>query len=515
MSLLARLLRPSAVNLMDDRLWTASTIGSTAYSGVYVSAETALMSSAVWACTRLIAESIATMPTITYRRLRDGKERAPDHPLYTLLHDEPNAVQTAFTWKRTMMVHALLYGGGYSRIMPGPRGPVDHLDPIHPDDITVEGLAGGGIRYMVRGDDGVKRPVNAEDILHLPGLSLDGVQGLSLVKYARESIGLALAAEGYSAKFYSQNAQPGGVLTHPNKLSKEAAERVAESWQAAHSGLNNAYKVAVLEEGLDWKQTGMTHADAELIAQLDWSAADIARFFNVPLHMIQLMTKSTSWGSGLEEMGVGFVVFTLLPWVKNWEQIISKRLILAPQTYFVEFLLDSLMRGKQQDRYNAYAMGRQWGWLSVNDIRRMENMNPVPDGDGYLEPMNMREIGAEPEPAAPPTPPPAPPPGRNQGHYQLLLHEAATRIIRKEVAAMSKLARRTAGDPDAWRQGVAEFYMDHAAFVAETLRINKAQAEAYCTQQGAALIANGAAIMEDWETRRAGDLIALALGGAE
>jgi HK97 family phage portal protein len=228
MSLLARLLQPSAVHpLMDDRLWSSYAVGSEAYSGVYVTPETSLMSSAVWACVQLISESIATMPAIMYRRLANGgKERAPDHPLYSMLHDDPNEWQTAFTFKKVMMVHALLYGNGYARIVAGPRGPVDALEPIHPDDIELEALRGGGYRYKVRNADGVKVPVNAEDIFHLPGLSLDGVQGLSLVKYARESIALALAADRYSAKLYGQGAHVGGLLRHPNKLSPEAAQRI-------------------------------------------------------------------------------------------------------------------------------------------------------------------------------------------------------------------------------------------------------------------------------------------------
>ena len=510
MGFLTKLLRPTAAT-RDAAMWTPSAIGSKAYSGVTVTPETSLMASPVWACTRLIAESIAAMPTIMYRRLADGgKERDPNHPLYALLHDSPNDLQTAFAWKRVMMVHALLYGGGYSRILPGVRGPVDRLEPIHPNNIRIEGLPSGGIRYQIRGDDGIESPVNAEDIFHLPGLSLDGVSGLSLVEYARESIGLELAAKGYSAKFFGQNARPGGVLQHPGKLSPEAAKNMRESWEEAHAGVANAHRVAVLEEGTEWKQTGMTHQDAELIAQLDWASADIARFFNVPLHMIQLMTKTTSWGSGIEEMGIEFVVFSLLPWIKNWEQLIAKNLILAPERYFAEFLVDSLMRGKQSDRYSAYATGRNWGWLSANDVRKLENMNPVEGGDAYLRPLNMVDAN---EPELPPMHRPPTPAQQTEGHYQLLLHEAASRVIRKEIMAMGKAAKRTADDADAWQAAVAEFYDTHGAYVAEALRIGRDDADQYAAEQAEALVTHGATIMADWETVRAGDLIALAMGG--
>jgi HK97 family phage portal protein len=499
MGLLDSLLRPRALNPMDDRYYTTmNNIGAVASSGAYVNAETALSSSTVWACTRLIAECIAMMPTLVYRRRSDGgKERAAGHPLYYLLHDSPNELQTAFAWKRTLMTHALLYGGGYSRINAGARGAVDSLPMIHPDNIRTETLPGGGIRYQVRGEDGIEEPVPSEDIFHLPGLSLDGVNGLSLVRYARESIGLALSAEDYSARFYSQSAAPSGILKTAGKLGPESAERQKQRWQDAHSGATNWHKTAVLEEGLEWQQIGVNNVDAELIAQLDWSAADIARFFNVPLHMVQLMTKTTSWGSGIEEMGIEFVVFTLLPWIRNWEQLISKKLILAPQSYFAEFLVDALMRGKLGDRYSAYSIGRNGGWLSVNEIRGLENLNPIPDGDRYLEPLNMQEAGQR--DAAEPQPQPEPPDDAS-AHYRLLLHEAAARVVRKEIAAMTKAAQRCGDNLGAWMEEVNRFYAGHAAFVVHTLQAPWDEAERYTSQQAHALLTQGADAMADWET---------------
>lgn len=525
MKALSRMLWPgvgawSPPGVANEGAWTsAGSIGSVSQSGLYVGPERALQASAVWSCVRLIAESIATMPIIMYRRLPDGgKERATWHPLYSILHDSPNELQTAFDFKRVLMVHALLYGNGYALIGDGPRGAVDHLTPLYPESVRVERIE-GGIRYQVRGANGREQPVNAEDILHLPGLSLDGISGMSLVTVARESIGLALAAEGYSARFYSQNARPGGVLKTEKKLSPEGAERLRTSWQAAHAGLGNAHSVAVLEEGTEWQQTGMTNQDAELIAQLDWSAADIARFFNVPLHMIQLMTKSTSWGSGIEEMGIEFVTFTLLPWIRNWEQLIQKRLVLAPQQYFAEFLVDSLMRGKLTERYEAYATGRNWGWLSVDDIRTKENMNPLPDGLGqrYLEPLNMQPAGATPmaetaeteEAEARASDAPA------GGHYALLLREAAARVVRKEIAAMTRVGHRHAEDHEAFTEAVGAFYQEHAAFVAQVMHIAPGQAEAYCASQRDDLLADGPEAMTEWEPRAVDRLVTLAKGATQ
>jgi len=509
MGFLTQLLQPQLRANADpnnEAVWTtASSLGGYAASGVYVDSKTALQASPVWACTRLLAESIASMPIIVYRRLSGGgKERASDHPIYELLHDAPNSLQTAFQFKRTLMVHALLWGNGYARIYPGVRGAVDRLELLHPDNVRVETIP-GGVRYQVKGDDGREVPVNDEDIFQLPGLSVDGINGLGLMKYARESIGLALAAEQYSARVFSQGSRPGGLLKSPKVLTDAAAKRLKESWQAAHSGLGHAHQVAVLEEGVEWEATSMTNEEAQLIAQLDWSAADIARFFNVPLHMIQLMTKTTSLGSGIEEMGIQFVTYTLLPWIRNWEDTIRKDLIVANRTYFAEFLLEALLRGKQGDRYTAYATGRQWGWLSVNDIRRLENMNPVPDGDVYLQPMNMAPAGTLPEPE-----PASAEALEMEGHYELLLQEAAARVVRKEIAAMTKAAKRTEGDAEAWERAVVDFYCTHADFVERTLHISSEAAIHYVADQMDALFQAGLDVMADWETRRVADLIALA-----
>jgi HK97 family phage portal protein len=518
MGWLAELLRPTPraslnADPNDERTWITSPIGGSASSGVYVNADTALQASPVWACVRLLAESLASLPVIIYRRTADGgKERATDHPLYELLHDQPNPLQTAFGFKRAMMAQALLFGNAYAQIAPGTRGAVDSLNMLYADRVHPEALPGGGIRYMVTGNDGIARAVNDEDVFHLPGLSLDGITGLSLIRYARESIGLVLAAEGYSSRFYSQNARPGGILRYPKALTVDAAARLRTSWQEAHAGLGNAHQVAVLEEGAEWQQTGMTNQDAELIAQLDWSIADVARYFNVPLHMIQQMTKTTSWGSGIEEMSIEFVTYSLLPWVRNWEDTIRKDLIVAKRTYFAEFLLEGLLRGKQSDRYTAYNTGRQGGWLSVNEIRRFENMNAIEGGDQYLSPLNMAPVGPEPAPqsaAAEPTPPEEP---AAAAHYQLLLREAAGRVVRKEIAAMSRAAKRCGEDRGAWAAAVQEFYATHGRFVAETLHIPVLSAECYVIAQLAALLTAGPDAMDDWEARRVDDLIALAGG---
>jgi hypothetical protein len=258
----------------------------------------------------------------------------------------------------------------------------------------------------------------------------------------------------------------------------------------------------------------MTNEDAQFLATREFQSEDVCRWFRVPPHMVGLTSKTTSWGSGIEQLSLNFLIYTLMIWLKRWEQAVGRDLILAPQTYYAEFLTDALLRGNTKDRYDAYAIARNWGWLSANDIRRRENENPIPNGDVYLQPLNMVEAGSPPADA----PPPALPAGKSAGaaaHYALLVHDAAARVIRREIAALTKVAQRTADDASAWRAEVAAFYADHAAFVASALRVPLASAERYVGEQRAALERYGARAMVDWETCRVTDLVALAMGQEE
>jgi HK97 family phage portal protein len=497
----------------DSDFWYRA-VGPESATGVRVSADTAMRASAVWGCVRLISETIASLPLSIYSSTPDGgRKEAKGHPIYTLLHYRPNRLQTSTEFIQMLTAHALLRGNGYGRIVPGPRGPVDQILPLNPDRVTPEELPGGGVRYRVIEMDGQTSVLNDEDVLHLRGIASAGVVGLSVIEHARETVGLALATESYGARLFSQNARPGGVITHPLKLSAEAAARLSASWQAAHSGLANAHKPAVLEEGAKWEQVGMTNEDAQFLATREFQAEEIARWFGVPPHMIGLTSKSTSWGSGIEAQSINFLTYTLLPWLRRWEQTIARDLIAADGYYFAKFNVNGLLRGDSAARAAYYRDGRQWGWLSVNKILELEDMNPIgPEGDRYLEPLNMKGAG---DPAPAPTAPPASNNNAARAHYALLVHDAAARVIRREIAALTKVAQRTADDASAWRAEVAAFYADHAAFVASALRVPLASAERYVGEQRAALERYGARAMVDWETCRVTDLVALAMGQEE
>lgn len=498
------------MSVNDESAWHPIGWGATTAAGVPVNTDNALKLSVVWACVRLLSETIASLPLMIYRRLPDGgREEATNHPLYDLLHDRPNATQTAIEFRQMLGAHALLRGNGLARILPGARGFADQLVPLHPDRVQFKYLADGRLRYEVRNADNTIEVLGDEDILHLKGLSLDGKVGVSVITYAREAMGLDLAAEAYGARYFANGAEPRGVLKHPKGLSDPGFKKLKESWDEAHSGANQ-HKVAILEEGMDYVPVGLSNKDSQFLELRTFQAEDECRWFGVPPHMVGLTSKVTSWGSGIEQLGIAFVTYTLLPWLKRWEQAITRDLILAPQTYFVEHVVAGLLRGDLASRYNAYQIGLQNGWLSPNEIRQLENMNPRAGGDAY----KAIDAGVSSVPASRPPAREAPAEDEPAAHYRLLVHEAAARVVRKEVAALGKAAKRLAGegitiDQAAWAQAVDDFYADHADYVAQTLRIPDDQAALYVAWQKRELVQKGPTALDDWENRRVADLVEL------
>lgn len=502
MSVFARLMGINALDpardANDPRWWGGT--GSTAVSGVHISPETALKLSTVWACVGLLSETIASLPLIIYRYLENegGRSRARNHPLYDVLHSQPNANQTAFEFTQMMQAHALLRGSGYSRIRPGPRGFADHLEPIHPDQVRKEKLENGRIRYIIDG-----KPVNAEDVFEVGGLSLDGVNTLSVIGYARDSLGLGMAAENYGSRFFRNDSRPGGILTTDAAIKTDVAQRTKAMWESAHSG-SNQHRVAVLGNGMKWQQVGISPEDAQFLQTREYQAEDICRWFRVPPHMVGLTSKQTSWGTGIEQMSIGFVTYTLRPWLVRWSQAIQRDLILDTSRYFADFVVEGLLRGDTTARYNAYAIARQWGWMSVNDIRGLENMNPIDNGNKYLEPLNMIEADMD-LPAVTAEADEARPFARE--HYRLLAEEAAGRLVRKEKAAITRIYERGADVETA----VSEFYTNHTALVAQSLRIPLQVAADYCQAQRSAVATYGLTALAD-ETAITAALANLALG---
>lgn len=504
--------RVQAYSDWDDFWYMDAAIES--FAGAKVTPKTALALAAVWRCVNLLASTIAGLPLPVYRRLDDGgKEHAASHPLSDLLQRQPNPWQTAFQFREMLMGHVLLRGNFYAEILAGPRGPVDQLIPIHPDRVEkIEQLRNGSLRYEVKGRVGEDdRVILGEDMFHVMGFSDDGIRGMSVISVARDSFGLGLAMEQYAAALFKRSVRPSGVLTHPKHLSDPARTHLRAAIDELQAGPQNAGRPLLLEEGMDWKQMGLTNRDAEFLASRKHEITVVARWFGIPPHKIMDLERSTN--NNIEQQAIEWVVDGVLPWARRIETTISRDLIVATDTYFAEFLLAGLLRGDQKTRYEAYALARQWGWMSVNDIRRRENDNPIQGGDVYLEPLNMVPAGSARasaasrlnggEPLALPGPSP---------QLRLLASDAAARLVRREVAAMRKLGVRTGAEGEAWTTGVHDFYEAHGRQVGTTMRIPEHEAIGYAHGQRDELLAGGIAVLDTWEPERAQRLAELAVG---
>ena len=375
-------------------------------SGKTVTERSAMQMTAVYSCVRILAEAVAGLPLHLYRYTKDGgKEKAIDHPLYLLLHDEPNPEMSSFVFRETLMTHLLLWGNAYAQIIRNGKNEVVALYPLMPNKMSVDRDEHGQLYYTYyRGpDEAIKNKefavtLRTTDVLHIPGLGFDGLVGYSPIAMARNAIGMAIACEEYGAKFFANGAAPGGVLEHPGTIKDP--QRVRESWQSTFGGSGNANKNAVLEEGMKYTPIGISPEQAQFLETRKFQINEIARIFRVPPHMVGDLDKSSF--SNIEQQSLEFVKYTLDPWVIRWEQSIMRALLSAEEKseYFVKFNLEGLLRGDYQSRMNGYAIGRQNGWMSANDIRELENLDRIPaeeGGDLYLINGNMlpmRDAGA-------------------------------------------------------------------------------------------------------------------------
>ena len=370
--------------------------GST--SGKAVTERSAMQMTAVYSCVRILAEAVAGLPLNLYRYTEDGgKEKAIDHPLYLLLHDEPNPEMSSFVFRETLMTHLLLWGNAYAQVIRNGKGEVIALYPLMPNKMTVDRDSQGQLYYSYqRGTDEAIRDKNQtvilrpSDVLHIPGLGFDGLVGYSPIAMAKNAIGMAIACEEYGAKFFANGAAPGGVLEHPGTIKDP--QRVRESWQSTFGGSGNANKIAVLEEGMKYTPIGISPEQAQFLETRKFQINEIARIFRVPPHMVGDLEKSSF--SNIEQQSLEFVKYTLEPWVIRWEQSIQRTLLTQAEKsqYFVKFNLEGLLRGDYQSRMNGYATARQNGWMSANDIRELENLDRIPaeeGGDLYLINGNM------------------------------------------------------------------------------------------------------------------------------
>ena len=357
-------------------------------SGKNVNEFTAMQTTAVYACVRILSETLAALPLQLYRYTPGGKERIYGHPLYHLLHDEPNPEMTSFIFRETLMSHLLIWGNAYAQIIRDKLGRVQGLYPLRPDKMTVCRDENGQIYYIYTKttdeNPAIKPygqvPLRKDEVLHIPGLGFDGLVGYSPIAMARNAVGMTMACEEYGASFFANGASPSGVLEHPGVLKDPA--KVRDSWNAVYQGSANAHKVAVLEEGMKYQQIGIPPEEAQFLETRKFQLNEIARLYRIPPHMIGDLEKSSF--NNIEQQSMEFVKYTLDPWVIRWEQAMQKALFLPEEKkqFFLKFNVNGLMRGDYESRMTGYSIGRQNGWLSANDIREMEDMNPVPDEEG-------------------------------------------------------------------------------------------------------------------------------------
>lgn len=470
-------------NLIPKRFRSQKTLGhpSTAEywvnkwlgHGGSVTEESSLKLNAVWAAVNVISGAVGMLPLVTYKRIDDrSKQRAFNHPTYRLLHDRANPYMSANVLQETLQGHALLWGNGYAEIELNGAGRPVALWPLPPSAVTPE-FDGNVLVYKVNTDKGeVVLPSN--QMYHVHGLGSDGIKGYSVIKFAGDNISLGMAAENNASAFFKNDSSPSGILTHPGVLEKPTKDKVKEDWERQHrgsqAGLSRRYRIAVLHSGMDWKQIGIPAKDAQLIESRQFSVNDIARWFQIPPHMIGDLARATF--SNIEQQSQEFVTLTLMKWLVRWQDEANYKLFKSSERsrFFTEYVTQALLRGDTKARFEAYTMGRLGtGHLSVNDIRAMENMNPVEGGDGYLQPLNMTELGSAPD----------------NDDVRSLLESTCKRVVSKEVRAIRKAIKK----PDSFRGWLEEFYKKHLDYVDSVvspilkLSGSRAESELYCNER--------------------------------
>ncbi len=381
--------------------------GGSGWAGIDVDRHSAIGVTAVWACVRLISETLASLPLKLYRKVGSGKEPAAEHPLYRLMHDAPNAEQTSFLWREQAQGHVLLQGNTYSQITRANGLYADGLWPLDPERMKIE-RRGGKLAYVYTGKDRTD-VMPKGDVLHIPGLGWDGAQGYPVIAVHAQAIGSSIAGDRYAAEFFGNSASPDGFISMKEYLKdKKAQERMQTSWEDAHSAWGKKHRTAILEGGAEWKPISIPPEQAQFIETRKYHRSEVASIFRVPPHLIGDVDRSTSWGTGIEQQTIGFVVYTMMPWLTRWEQSLNQQLLLDDErdTYFFKFELKGLLRGDLAARQAFYHGMLNDGVFSADDVLALEDMNEQASGQGkvYLVPVNMQTKDRAINPPEPPAP---------------------------------------------------------------------------------------------------------------
>jgi HK97 family phage portal protein len=363
--------------------------GSASKTGIAITEESAMRLSAVFGAVRVISETIASLPWMVKQDFEGSTRNAAAHPINKLIHS-PNGMMTDFNFRESCQAHLCLHGNAYIAIKRNEAGQPVSLIPVHPDRVKVKVYKDEKF-YTI--DDG-KETFDDTEMIHIVGLSFDGIVGKSVIEAARESIGLGLAADQFGGAFFGNGANVNTVLTHPGRLSDEAYKRLMASWQRRYAGLDNAHKTAILEEGMNLQKVSISPSESQFLETRQFGVVDIARFFRIPLAYLGSLENSST-RANIEEQGIQFQRNTILPWVKRWEAEFNRKLFPNGEDYYIRFNMDGLLRGDISSRYSSYATARQWGWLSVNDIRKFEGLDNIDNGDTYLQPLNMVDVATD------------------------------------------------------------------------------------------------------------------------
>ena len=461
-------------------------------AGVPVSEGTALKSAAWWRGVSIISRHIGAMPMRVYRATSKGREKAEGEKAYKLLHDGPNKYMSAAVFRETLMGHVLTWGNAYAEIEIGGDGRPVALWPLLPQDVTIEVSPGGkSLKYRV----GQSKLLEYDRVLHVPGLGANGVQGYSVIAHARNSLGLSMAMEEFGSSFFGNGAWPGVAATHPGTLSKPAQDRLKASINREHQGSANAFRVIVLEEGMKLEKIGIPPEDAQFLEGRQFQIKEVARWFNMNPYFLGENPPSSF---SPEQLHAELVTDTLIPWMVRWEQECDRKLLRADSGLYCKLSADHLLRADLKTRYEAYAIGRQWGWLSANDVLSREDTNPLAAevGDVYLQAVNMLEVekanAKAPAPApAPPAqdsgdgPPPDPaedpedapedaPAGRAAvaAAYRAMLADTLSRLVRVETDRLRRIKTRAQAE-----QVAGKLYAEQRARIREALAGPAAAAE--------------------------------------
>lgn len=474
MSIFGTLFASETGEQRDAQGWVVDTIsGRKTNSGEYVTPMSAMGLSAYFACLRCISEDAGKLPLNVYRRRADrGKDKLTEHPVYRLLHDAPSEELTAMSFREMLTHWAMSWGGGYAEIQrDGGGGPVA-MYPIHPSRVTPARDKSGAIVYVVKNNDATQTVIGMGDMLHIRGLG-DTLNGYSVLRLASESIGLGLAAQTFGAAFFGNGTSLTGVLTHPGKLNADAQNRLRSSWAERYQGAQNAGKPAILEEGMKFERMGIPPEEAQFIETRQFQVEDICRWFRVPPHKIQHLERATN--NNIEHQGIEYVTDALMPWLVRWEQECKRKLLANERDVIPEHLVAGLLRGDSAARSTYYRERFNIGTLSQNDIRELENENPIDNGDTYFVALNMANsktvangtASADAKPASADAKPAEPSPAK--ADTLDLFKKTSARVtaaavagaVRKETMAVARAGEKHAADPAAFTAWADKFYADH------------------------------------------------------